>query len=69
VFGYRYLGDGDTDQHESLRDGRCHLDTVSVFVAIYLGVTKCETKKMERGSVFGPIKSHLTAAILVFQLM
>ena len=40
-----------------------HSDTESLFfMAISLGVTKCETKKGQ-GAVFGPLKSHFTINI------
>ena len=47
VFGYIYLGDGDTDRRESLHDGRFIIRTKSLpFVGdISPEVTKCETEK------------------------
>jgi len=57
-----YIGDGDSDRRERLHNGRSHPDRASpLSVAIPVWVIKCETKK--RGSVFGPLKSHLTANI------
>ena len=40
-----YFGDGDTDRREGLNDGKAMSWTVLLFLAISLGVSKCEVKK------------------------